>query len=490
MAVRNFLLTLGAVSAAIADNSNQPKLKTCLQYALTDSGRVAFAGDPFYQVADVKRYNLNIPVTPAAVTFPTSSHQVAAIVKCAADNGYHVQAKSGGHSYANYGLGGTDGAVIVDLKNLQQFSMDNTSWHATIGSGTLLGDVTQRLHDAGGRAMSHGTCPQVGSGGHFTIGGLGPTSRQFGAALDHIVEAEVVLANSSIVRASESENQDVFWAIKGAASGFGIVTEFTVRTEPEPGTAVKYEYTLKIGSSQERASLFKHWQAYISNPQLTRKLASTLTLLEDTLIITGTFFGTEEEYKALDIGSQFPGVNGTAVVFQDWLGLVGDWAEEAALKLGGGIASNFYSKSTGWTSKNLMSNETIDSLFEYIDTADKGTLIWFLLFDFQGGYTNDIPTDATAYAHRDVLLWLQSYSINLLGSVSQTQITFLDRVNKMITPNDHPYAAYPGYVDPLMANGAEAYWGSNLARLEEIKAEIDPDDVFRNPQSPMPTLRH
>jgi hypothetical protein len=88
------------------------------------------------------------------------------------------------------------------------------------------------------------------------------------------------------------------------------------------------------------------------------------------------------------------------------------------------------------------------------------------------------------------LLWLQSYSINLLGSVSQTQITFLDRVNKMITPNDHPYAAYPGYVDPLMANGAEAYWGSNLARLEEIKAEIDPDDLFRIPQSPMPTLRH
>ncbi|CAI7629535.1 unnamed protein product [Penicillium pancosmium] len=487
--LRNVLLTLSAASAAIAGNSNGEKLKTCLKYALTDSGRVAFAGDPLYQVADVKRYNLNIPVTPAAITFPTSSHQVAAIVKCAADNGYHVQAKSGGHSYANYCLGGTDGAVVVDLKNLQQFSMDNTNWHATIGGGTLLGDVTQRLHDAGGRAMSHGTCPQVGSGGHFTIGGLGPTSRQFGAALDHIVGAEVVLANSSIVHASESENQDVFWAIKGAASGFGIVTEFTVRTEPEPGTAVKYEYTLKIGSTQERASLFKQWQAYISNPQLTRKLASTLTLLEDTLIITGTFFGTEEEYEALDIGSQFPGANGTAVVFQDWLGLVGDWAEEAALELGGGVASNFYSKSTAWTPKNLMSNETIDSLFEYIDTADKGTLIWFLLFDFQGGYTNDIPTDATAYAHRDVLLWLQSYSINLLGSVSQTQIDFLDQVNKLITPDDHPYAAYPGYVDPLMSNGAEAYWGSNLARLQRIKGDIDPDNVFRNPQSPMPALQ-
>lgn len=165
--------------------------------------------------------------------------------------------------------------------------------------------------------MSHGTCPQVGSGGHFTIGGLGPTSRQFGASLDHIVEAEVVLANSSIVTASDTQNQDICFAIKGAASGFGIVTEFKVRTEPEPGIAVKYEYTLKAGSTEERARLFKKWQAYVSDPSLTRKLASTLTLLDDNRVITGTSFGTEEEYNALNMGGQWPGVNGSAIVFQD-----------------------------------------------------------------------------------------------------------------------------------------------------------------------------
>lgn len=369
---------------------------------------------------------------------------------------------------------------------MTQFSMDNTTWQATIGSGTLLGDVTTRLHDAGGRAMSHGTCPQVGSGGHFTIGGLGPTSRQFGAALDHILEVEVVLANSSIVRANEDQNQDLFWAIRGAASGFGIVTEFIVRTEPEPGTAVKYEYSFKIGTTEERASLFKNWQAYMSNPNLTRKLASTLTLLQDTLIITGTFFGTQEEYDDLQIGSQFPGADGTADVFQNWLGLVGDWVEEAALELVGGIVSNFYAKSSSWTPQTLMSSDTIDKMFEYIDSADKGTLLWFLLFDFQGGYTSDVPANATSYAHRDVLFWLQSYSVNLLGSVSQTQINFLDQLNSIVTPTGTPYAAYPGYVDPLMSNGPEAYWGSNLPRLQEIKAEVDPKNVFQNPQSPLP----
>jgi hypothetical protein len=186
--------------------------------------------------------------------------------------------------------------------------------------------------------MSHRTCAQVGSSGHFTIGGLDPTSRQFGAGLDHTLEVEVVLANSSTVRANENQNKDIFWAIKGAASGFGIVTEFKVRTEPEPGIAVKHEYNFKIGSTEERVSMFKNWQAYMSNPNLTRKLASTLTLLQDTLIITGTFFGTQEEYDTLKIGSQFPGSNGTAIVFEDWLGVVGDWAEEATLELGGGVA--------------------------------------------------------------------------------------------------------------------------------------------------------
>lgn len=363
--------------------------------------------------------------------------------------------------------------------------MNRTNWEAIIGSGTLLGDVTKRLHDAGGRAMSHGTCSQVGSGGHFTIGGLGPTSRQFGTSLDHILEVEVVLANSSIVRASESENQDIFWAIKGAASGYGIVTEFKVRTEPEPGSAVKYEYSFKVGTTEERACLFKQWQAYVSNPTLTRKLASTLTVLEDTVAISGTFFGTQAEYDKLDIGSQFPGANGSAIFLQDWLGLVSHWATDVA-ETAGGLPSNFYAKSTSWTAHNLMSSETIDRFFEYVDTADKGTATWFILFDFQGGYTNDIPIHATSYAGRDVLIWLQSYTVNPLGSVTQTQINFLDQVNKLVTNDKVRYTAYPGYVDPLLPNGPEAYWGSNLHRLRRIKEEVDPKNVFRNPQSPSP----
>lgn len=70
---------------------------------------------------------------------------------------------------SNFGVGGTDGALVIDLANFQNFSMDTNTWQATIGGGHKLHDVTEKLHDNGKRAMAHGTCPGVGIGGHATI---------------------------------------------------------------------------------------------------------------------------------------------------------------------------------------------------------------------------------------------------------------------------------------------------------------------------------
>lgn len=70
------------------------------------------------------------------------------------------------------GLGGVSGALVIDLAHFQHFSMNHSTFRATIGAGTLLGDLTERLHAAGNRAMAYGVCPQVGIGAHATIGGL------------------------------------------------------------------------------------------------------------------------------------------------------------------------------------------------------------------------------------------------------------------------------------------------------------------------------
>jgi FAD/FMN-containing dehydrogenases len=90
------------------------------------------------------------------------------------------------------GLGGQDGAIVVDMKHFSQFSMDESTFVATIGPGTTLGNLDTEIYNAGKRAMAHGICPSIRTGGHLTVGGLGPTARQWGLALDHVEEVEVV----------------------------------------------------------------------------------------------------------------------------------------------------------------------------------------------------------------------------------------------------------------------------------------------------------
>ena len=133
---------------------------------------------------------------------------------------------------------------MIDLKNMKYLKyQDNAKEVALVGAGMLLGDLTEEMVKNGNRAFAHGVCPEVGIGGHATIGGLGPPSRMWGSALDHVVGATVVLADSSIVTVSDTENPDLFWALKGAGASFGIVTEFEIRTHPAPGNMVQYSYT-------------------------------------------------------------------------------------------------------------------------------------------------------------------------------------------------------------------------------------------------------
>ncbi|KAK2757092.1 hypothetical protein FQN54_005061 [Arachnomyces sp. PD_36] len=465
--------------------------RECLLSAVGGNGAfVSFQDEPLYDITAVHEFNLNFPVEPAAVTYPETTEQVSAIVKCAAQFDFKVQARSGGHSFGNYGLGGADGAIVVDMKHFTQFSLDESTNEATIGPGSSLGDVDIQLYNAGERAMTHGVCPGIGFGGHVTIGGLGPTERQWGTALDHIQEAEIVLADGSIVRASDTQNSDLLFAVKGAAAGFGIVTEFKVRTQQAPGLAVSYSYTFNIGNAAEKAQLFRDWQTFISDENLSRKLEMNFVILEGIVIIEGIFFGSEEEYEALGLEDRFAIKNpGTILVLTDWLGMVGHAVEDTVVRLLGGVPSHFYAKSLGFSPSDLIPSSDIDELFEYIETVNKGTVAWFVTFSLAGGRINDFPTDATAYAHRDVLFWMQVFAVDILGPVSDTIYGFVNGVHGLLEEAvpESGERAYLGCPDPLLPDAQRAYWGGNLDRLMQIKAEVDPKDMFHNPQGvPLP----
>ncbi|KAI1818850.1 Glucooligosaccharide oxidase [Poronia punctata] len=445
---------------------------------------VAFPSTPFYKTAWADGYNLDRPVVPIAVTRPDNTQDVSDFVKCAVENNVKVQPKSGGHSYANYGLGGEDGALVIDLKKLQDFSMDEKTWRASIGGGTRLDDVTKRLHKNGKRAIAHGTCPGVGIGGHATIGGLGPSSRMWGSCLDHVVEVEVVTADGSIKRASETENEDLFFALKGAGAGFGIITEFVMKTHPEPGSVVRYSFTLSFGSHREMAPVLKQWQDLVTDPKLDRRFHTEFVAHELGAIITATFYGTKEEWEASGIPDRIPR-GSISVKVDDWLGVLAEQAEEAALYLSD-IHSAFTARSLAFTKDEALSEEAITQLMTYLDDQARGTLLWFLIFDASGGAVSDIPMNATAYSHRDKVMFCQGYGIGI-PTLTQTTKDFMNGIIDTIQGSvSQTLTTYPGYVDPALTNPQQSYWGPNIEALESIKSAWDPNDLFHNPQSVRP----
>ncbi|KIH87835.1 glucooligosaccharide oxidase [Sporothrix brasiliensis 5110] len=472
--------------------STPSALQTCLNSVCAGrSGCVGYPSDLLYQLEWVKPYNLAVDVSPVAVVRPQNAADVAAFVQCAVSNSVSVQAKSGGHSYANFGLGGgsNPGDLAIDLSNLDQFSMDNSTWQATIGPGATLGDITTQLVDNGNRAFAHGVCPGVGLGGHATVGGLGPMSRMWGSCLDHVVEAEVVTADGTLVRASATENSDLFWAIRGAASSFGIVTEFVMRTHPAPGSVVQYSFDFSFGSAADLAEVYSTWQAVIADPNLDRRFGTEFVLYPLGAIITGTFYGTADEWTASGIPARLPQTGNKTIVVNDWLASLTQEAENEALYLSN-TQTNFYSKSLGFRREDLLAPAAVVDLFTYVTAANKGTLLWFIIFDASGGAVADVAQNATAFAHRDKVLFYQSYAVDLL-SLSTTTRAFLTNfhttlLNLLPGGNGTTVGTYSGYVDPALAAPQAEYYMTNLPALEVLKAKWDPKQVFHNPQSVQP----
>jgi len=444
---------------------------------------VAFPTNWFYQLDWVKPYNLDLIVVPAAVIRPDNAEDVAGAVKCAAKHDRAVQAKSGGHSYANFGTGGEDGAVMVDLVNLQDFKMDEDTWEASFGSGFRLGELDEYLHENGGRAMAHGTCPSVGIGGHATIGGLGPMSRMWGSALDHVEEVEVVTANGEIVRANYTENADLFFGIKGAGSNFGIVTEFKVHTHPEPGKVVEYTYSISFGSPEEMADVFEDWQALAGDPDLDRRFSTLFIVHPLGALVTGTFYGTAEEYEETGIAGRLPGGGDVNFQLVGWMASLAHQAELGGLQIAH-TPTAFTSRSLAFKESDLLNNDAIGDIFKYIEDADKGTLAWAIMWNSEGGAMGDFM-EGNSYPHRDKVIMYQSYVVGF-PSVTSTTHGFVDGLQERIqegAPNAN--STYAGYIDPTLTReeAKEFYWGQHLTRLREIKAKWDPKNVFRSPQS-------
>lgn len=480
------LLTVASITGRIACQD--------LKSDLTGAGLTAlFPGDSGYQDAS-KAYNLRFNVSPAAVVYPESAQQVAAAIQAGASTHTQVVARSGGHSYIANGVGGKNGALVIDLSKLKNITVDNNAGTAVIQTGNRLGDVAQALNDQG-RALPHGTCPYVGVGGHASFGGFGFASRMWGLTIDHIISAEVVLANGTIVTASNTTNSDLFWAMRGAGSSFGITTAFTFATEPVPSSALVFSYSWNAVNATALAHIISAYQSFVQT-DIPATFDAELTLGKGgssntaSVEFVGGWYGKPADLNStvkpfLDQIPQKPTVSITG----------GTWLESLESLAGSDTLSTsapdetdtFYAKSLMTPENSPMSAAAINAFASYLTHQGyTSNTNWFTQIELYGGPNsaiNAVPLDATSFASRSTLFTIQFYasSSNYSPPYPNVGFSFLDAMVASIvdnSPSDWAYGAYTNYIEDKLNNSQALYYGSHYERLQSIKKEVDPNNVF------------
>ncbi|KAH7322479.1 hypothetical protein B0I35DRAFT_449923 [Stachybotrys elegans] len=167
---------------------------------------------------------------PSCIAVPETSEQMATIVKIAVQAKAPFAIRSGGHS-PNPGDANIDNGILISTTNLSQIDFEDRTKVVSVGPGAIWGDVYTAL-EAFNMSMVGGRVPSVGVGGLTLGGGLSYLSDQWGMVCDNVLAYEVVLSNGTIVEATATEHSDLFWALKGGSSNFGIVTRFDFTTVP------------------------------------------------------------------------------------------------------------------------------------------------------------------------------------------------------------------------------------------------------------------
>ena len=176
-----------------------------------------------------KLYNGMIDKQPLLIARCTDAADVVAAVNFGRDNGLPIAIRGGAHNGA--GLGSVDDGLVIDLSLMKGVRVDPAKPTVRAGAGCVTGDVDHATC-AFGQAVPFGVISTTGVAGLTLSGGHGYLSRQYGLAIDNLLEADVVLADGRFVTTSESENPDLFWALRGGGGNFGVVTSFLFRTNP------------------------------------------------------------------------------------------------------------------------------------------------------------------------------------------------------------------------------------------------------------------
>jgi hypothetical protein len=430
-------------------------------------------------------YNGMIDRRPRLIAQCADVADVMTAVNFAREEGWPLAIRGGGHNGA--GLGSVDDGLMIDLSMLRSIRVDPDRRTVRVDPGCTSGDVDHATHPFG-LAVPFGIVSTTGVAGLTLGGGTGYLTRKFGLTIDNLLEADVVLADGSFVRASESENPELFWALRGGGGNFGVVTSFLFRAHP-----VDTVYAGPIFWEAKHArAVMRAYRDFL--PSAPEELGVFVGL--KTVPPVDPF---PAEYQGKYACAIIGAYNGSAADGQRALAPLLDavpppafnWMEEMPFPAMQSLFDPFFPKGLQWYWKgDFVRSVPDDAIDAHIARAAEAPSALSLMHLYPiDGAVQRVPTDATAWSARDAAF---SMVIAAIDSNPQ-QAEALKRWGRDYWEAVHPFNLDGAYVNFMMDDEeegrVEASYGENYQRLARAKAQYDPDNLFRVNQNIEPARR-
>lgn len=436
-------------------------------------GQLVLPGSAGYEDAR-KVWNGTIDKRPAMIAFCTGTDDVRAAVAFARSRGLLVSVRSGGHNIAGNSV--CDDGLVIDLSRMKAVEVDPDRRIAQAGAGVTLGEFDGATQ-AFGLATTMGVNSDTGIAGLTLGGGFGKLGRKYGLACDNLIAAEVVTADGRVLRASATENADLFWGLRGGGGNFGIVTAFEYRLHPVGPAVLSGALTYRYRDAAD-ALRFYHDFASMAPDELSvdAALASTPTG-ERVFSISVCYCGQAAAGERV-----LAPLRAYGSPLEDRIALVPYLQVQSAGDRLFPRGRRYY-----WKAQFMkeIADAAIDTMLEVYAAAP--SVLSLLVFQQVGGAIARVPASETAYGNRDAAYDCFPISIWQDPAEDEVNIRWARDLWGALTP----FSTGGVYANNLGDEGedrVQAAYGHNYQRLVTLKNKYDPTNIFRLNQNVRPSL--
>jgi FAD/FMN-containing dehydrogenase len=430
---------------------------------------------------DARRiWNGMIDRRPRLVVRPLDAADVATAVRFGRNESLLIAVRGGGHSLPGHST--CDDGLVIDLSRMRGATLDPAQGTARVNGGALLGelDVAAQAH---GLVCPVGVVSHTGVGGLTLGGGMGRLQRKHGFTIDSLRAVEVVSAAGDLVRADADQNQDLYWAVRGAGANFGVVTAFEFDLHPFDGL-------ITVASAiHPAARIGQAWQLF-------HELGTTG---EDYLMVAFNIgLGTADRVPAEDVGRPVA----TVAVYHSGDQTGAEQELRELLSFGEPIAMTIEPRSyldiqrsadeaSAWGHRVYVKGgftddlpaEVLEQLAEHFTSA--ASLDTFGLWA-QGGAIARVPEHATAFTGRDAPFQMSADSQWDDPREDQERIAWVREAYAIVEPHSRTGRYVNDVADSGPDLGRYVYGDAKYDKLVAVKRAWDPDNVFRLNQNIKP----